>query len=91
MEFCNALGTRRLRNSRELHPGILARNEMLTSEADLLRSPQQLPISAEAFATILPRPKGWPKRQHWAEQVFPTTSVAFQVSASLAAELVTHG
>ena len=35
MEFCNTLGTRRLRNSRELHPAILARNEMLTSEANL--------------------------------------------------------
>ena len=55
MDFCNALGTRRLRNSRELHSGILARNEMLTTEADLLRSPLQLPISAEAsIATILP-------------------------------------
>jgi hypothetical protein len=34
MEFCNTLGTRRLRNSRELHPAILARNEMPTSEAN---------------------------------------------------------
>jgi|HubBroStandDraft_4_1064222.scaffolds.fasta_scaffold1813260_1 hypothetical protein len=35
MEFCNTLGTRLLQNSRELHPAILARNEMLASEANL--------------------------------------------------------
>ena len=39
MEFCNALGTRLLRNSKELHPAILARNETLTSEANLCCDP----------------------------------------------------
>jgi hypothetical protein len=35
MEFRNTLGTRLVRNSRERHPAIFARNEMLTSEANL--------------------------------------------------------